>query len=211
MHAFNRFFVILTCVAGVIFWCLLILLVWALPRELAVALSQTGSVLRNNPLVLQSVLGAFGASSILLALLVLAGEFSGERQGTVRIPHAGTGQAEIDSDSIATRLRERLSTVDGLVTARPRVQAPTNGVLDVQVEAQARPGMPLPPLAEAISTAVQDVVEAELGVQLRAVKVSFFEHSQERHEELRASATTARPPAEITVPGMPPGDPPAPA
>ena len=211
MHAFNRFFVTLTCVAGVIFWCLFMLLVWALPRELAVALIQTGGMLRGNPLVLQSVVGAFGASSILLALLVLSGEFSGERRGTVRIAYAGAGQADMDSDSIATRLRERLSAVDGLMTARPRVQVPANGVLDVQVEAQARPGLALPPLAEAISTTVQDVVEAELGVQLRAVRVLFFEHSQERHEELRAAAATARPPGEITVPGPPPGDPPTPA
>lgn len=174
MNTFNRFFVILVCVTTIIFWCLVMLGLWTLPARLSELFLNLSRIFRTTPLFLQTLVSAFGLSAVLLSLLVLAGEFTSQRRGTVRLQRSG-GHAEVPVETIATRLRAALEGVDGLLSARPLVRTVTADAVEVLVEAHAAHGVALPPLADRVSLRVQQAVFDEMGVNLRTVRVTFLE------------------------------------
>ena len=71
MNTFNRFFVILVCVTTIIFWCLVMLGLWTLPARLTELFFTLSRIFRTGPLLLQTLVSAFGLSAVLLSLLVL--------------------------------------------------------------------------------------------------------------------------------------------
>lgn len=173
MHSFNRFLVILICLTGVIFWCLVLLVVWSAPTELGAALGQIGRILRLQPALLQVLASGFGVSSILVSLLILAGEFTAQSAGIVRL--TGSSGAEVSLETVGGHLRAALTATPSVASVRPQVRRRGVSAIDVRLEVEPMAGAVLPALADQLAAATKHQVERELGLTLRNVTVQFAE------------------------------------
>jgi hypothetical protein len=210
MNTFNRFLVILLCISGVIFWSLLLVVVWTAPAEFGLTLTNLGRLFRIQPVMLQALITGVGLSCIVLGLLVLVGEFTPQRSRPVRIRGGEHETAEITTDAIAALLHDRLALLGGLAFAHATAQAVSADAVNLLVEAEALPNAHLDTVAGEISREAHQVVQTELGVSLRSVRVTFVD----AHDGgLRADqplppagnaivVPTATPPAEGTPPSQ---------
>ncbi len=198
MHTFNRFLVILLCLSGVIFWVLVLLIIWFAPTELGSALGQIGRQLRLQPTLLQVVVSGFGLSSVLVALLILAGEFTAQSAGTVRLTGGGRS-ADVSLDAVNAHLRAALTQIDGVASVRPMVRRTGASSIEVRLEVEPANGIALPPLADQLAAAVKHQVETELGLSLKNVTVQFVDATGFRAEGERQLPSIGD--QSVTVPG----------
>ncbi|MSQ10361.1 MAG: hypothetical protein EXR52_05075 [Dehalococcoidia bacterium] len=198
MHTFNRFLVILLCLTGVIFWALFLLILWFAPTELGSALGQIGRQLRLQPALLQVVASGFGLSSVLVALLILAGEFTAQSAGTVRLTGGGRS-ADVSLDAVNVHLRATLTPIDGLASVRPMVRRTGASSIEVRLEVEPAGGVALPALADQLATSVKHQVETELGLSLKNVSVQFVDATGFRAEGGRQLPSIGD--QTVTVPG----------
>lgn len=171
MHTFNRFLVILICLTGVIFWCLVLLVVWFAPTELGTALGQIGRILRLQPVLLQVLTSGFGVSSVLVSLLILAGEFTARSAGSVRL--ASSQSADVSLETVGGHLRAALMPTPNVASLRPLVRRRGVSAIDVRLEVEPLAGSMLPALADQLAAATKHQVERELGLTLKNVTVQF--------------------------------------
>ena len=201
MSTFNKFLVILLALASIVFWLTVVFIVWTLPGELALALRDTAVLIRGSQLLFQGLITAFGVSSVLVALLILAGEFSSQEPSVAIISQVTGGSAVISLDAIAQRLKSELEELPQIRMVRPRIRN-LRKAIDVRLEVRTDPETHLPTKADEVCRVVRQITEDRLGVRLKDVRVNI---QPDAHE--RPSATTPTPPAapvatgEILVPG----------
>lgn len=203
MNTFNKFLVILLALASIVFWLTVVFIVWTLPGELALALRDTAGLIRGSQLLFQGLVTAFGVSSVLVALLILAGEFSSQEPAFVIITQVSGGTAAISLDAIAQRLKSELEQLPQVRMARPRIRNLRN-VIDVLVEVRTDPDTHLPTKADEVCRVVRQIAEERLGVRLKDVRVNI-----QPDAHARPSFTAPTPPAESVAPGeiLVPGSP----
>ncbi len=189
MNTFNRFIVALFCLAAILFWIAVMLIIWVLPGEVLVALRDTAVLLRNNTLLVQGSFTAFGVSSILVALLILAGELSPQNTGTIRLRQVKGGAAGITVEAITQQIKYDVEQLSDVSMARPRVRSHRDAV-DVLIELRTNPAAMLLAKADEVCQTARDTVEQKLGLQLRNVQVTFNNANVQRSRQA-ASAPIA--------------------
>ena len=211
MNTFNKFIVTLFCLAAILFWIAVMLIIWVLPGEVIVALRDIAVLLRNNTLLVQGSFTAFGVSSILVALLILAGELSPQNTGTVRLRQVKGGAAGITVEAITQQIKYDVEQLSDVSMARPSVRSHRDAV-DVLIELRTNPEATLLAKADEVCQVARDTVERKLGLQLRNVQVTFNNANVQRSRQAAsaptASASTAaasteepQPAERVVVPG----------
>lgn len=201
MNAFNRFLVILGALAVAFFWLGAIFIILVLPEQLLLALRDTAFAIRNNTLLVQVFVTAFGVSAILVALLILAGEIAPRQPTAVRINHVSTGSAVISIDAMVQQLRGAIEAVPLVSMARPRLTV-RKGAVDVVVELRTSAQAQLRTVADDVCAVVRRVVEGEIGAELRSVRVAFQQTG--RGGGAHAGTTGPITMAHVTPEGAPP-------
>jgi len=203
VNTFNRFLVILVALAGICFSLAAVLAVWAIPSELGASLRQTSLVLRDNPILLQGLVTALAVSFVLVALLILVGEFSPQTPAAIPLAGVTGGGATVAVATVTERIKSEVEQVSGVRMARPRVR-PGRGAVDVVIEVRSDPDVHLPSKAAEVVQVVRSATEERLGVQVRNIRVNFQPDS--------GRGAPARPQGDIRVPGAStaPGPSPAP-
>lgn len=203
MNTFNRFLVILIALTAICFSLAALLVVWVLPNELGASLRQTALILRDNPILLQGLVTAFGVSFILVSLLILVGEFGPQQPASIPLAGVAGGGATVSVDTITERIKGEVEQLPGVRMARPRVRTGRGGVT-VALEVRSEPDVHLPTKADEVVQVVRRAVEDRLGVPVRDVRVNFQPDS---------GRGSPRPQGDIRVPGAqtPPEPPPAPS
>lgn len=191
MNTFNRFLVILISLTAICFSLAALLAVWVTPDELGASLRQTATILRANPLLIQGLVTAFGVSFILVALLILVGEFGPQEPSAIPLAGVAGGGATVSVDTITERIKDEVEQLPGVRMARPRVR-PRRGAIDVAVELRTYPDVHLPTKADEVVQSVRRAVEEGLGVRVKDVRVNF---------QPDAGRVTPGPQGEIRVPG----------
>ena len=204
MNTFNKFLVILLALASVMFWLTVVFIVWTLPGELVLALRDTAALIRGSQLLFQGLVTAFGVSSVLVALLILAGEFSSQEAAFVSITRVSGGSAVSSLDAIAQRLKSELEQLPQIRMARPRIRNLRNAI-EVLVEVRTDPEAHLPTKADEVCQAVRQIAEERLGVRLKNVRVNIQPDAHARPSFTTPMPPVAEPvaPGEILVPGSP--------
>lgn len=172
MNTFNKFLVILLAVTGIFFWLTAIFIAWLLPVELSTALRGAAILIRSNVLLFQGLITAFGVSSILVSLLILAGEFSEYEPSVLRLPSFTGGTAFIPFEAVVQTLRSDLELVPQVRTALPHVRNVRNAI-EVFVDLRTDPDAHLPTKAEEVCRTVKETAEKRLGIRVRDVKVNI--------------------------------------
>ena len=206
MNTFNRFIVTLFCLAAILFWIAVMLIIWVLPGEVLVALRDTAVLLRNNTLLVQGSFTAFGVSSILVALLILAGELSPQNTGTIRLRQVKGGAAGITVEAITQQIKYDVEKLSDVSMARPRVRSHRDAV-DVLIELRTNPEATLLAKADEVCQVARDTVERKLGLQLRNVQVTFNNANVQRSRQAATAPAASASPEEpqsaerVVVPG----------
>lgn len=172
MNTFNKFLVILLAVTGIFLWLTAISIAWLLPVELSTALRGTAILIRSNVLLFQGLITAFGVSSILVSLLILAGEFSEHEPSVLRLPSFTGGTAFVPFEAVVQTLRSDLELVPQVRTALPHVKNVRNAI-EVFVDLRTDPDAHLPTKAEEVCRTVRETAEKRLGIRVRDVKVNI--------------------------------------
>lgn len=193
MNTFNRFLVILLTLLGLLFWFGVVLLVWLFPRELSLILRDLAALFRTETLVMQGVTTAAAVSFILVDLLILLGEFSSEQPAVVEL--RTDGGTSVSLATIAQRLKDELEALPGVAMARANVRAAKN-LVELRLEVRPERDAQLPAMAEEVHQRTRMVVENQLGVRLRDVRVVFHTANNAGRED--TPPTTTR---DIVVPG----------
>lgn len=198
MNTFNRFLVILIALTAICFSLAALLVVWVLPNEFGASLRQTALMLRDSPILIQGLVTAFGVSFILVALLILVGEFGPQEPSAIPLAGVAGGGATVSVDTITERIKDEVEQLPGVRMARPRVRA-GRGAVDVAVELRTFPDVHLPTKADEVVQSVRRAVQEGLGIQVKDVRVNF---------QPDAGRGAPRPQGKIRVPGVAP-EPPA--
>lgn len=195
MNTFNRFLVILGALAVIFFWLGAIFIILVLPDQLLLGLRDTAFAVRNNTVLVQVFVTAFGVSAILVALLILAGEIAPRQPNSVRINHVATGSAVISLEAMAQQLKGAIETVPLVSMARPRLSV-RKGAVDVVVELRTATQAQLRNIADEVCAVVRQVVENEIGAELRSVRVAFQQTGRggSAHPSTTGPITVAQPP-----------------
>lgn len=191
MNTFNRFLVILIALTAICFSLASLLAVWVIPDDVGVSLRQTATILRSQPLVIQGLVTAFSVSFILVALLILVGEFGPQEPSAIPLAGVAGGGATVSIETITERIKDEVEQVPGVRMARPRVRT-RRGAIDATVELRTFPDVHLPTKADEVVQTVRRAVEEGLGVPVKDVRVNF---------QPDAGRGSARPQGEIRVPG----------
>lgn len=191
MNTFNRFLVILICLTFICLALGALLLIWGSSAELATALRATAILLRDNPFILQAVVTAFSTGLILVALLILAGEFTSQEPVSIPLTGVPGGGAAVSIETVTERIKSEAEAVQGIRFARPRVHRARGGI-EAVIEVRPEPDTHLPEKAGEIREAVRRALEDRMGVAVKDIRVSF-QPDRDR--------TRTRPAGDILVPG----------
>lgn len=219
MNAFNKFLVVLMTLVGILFWGGAIFVMWFLPEELgAVLRALSGALIQGNPVLVQALVTVFGASVILVSLLVLTGEFTDHEPESIRLPQVSGGSAFVPIASIGQRVKSQVEQEPAARIVRPRIRRVRDG-LEVVMDLRVAPDADLGQTAEASCRHVRDVVEQQLGLPLKDVRVNISHDPRARPmaEAARVPVAGERREGEILVPAAaqrppePANEPPPPA
>lgn len=177
MNAFNR---LITVLVIIVLWLAIVLLA-AVP-QLALSWASAGlaglesflafldglqptwlyPLMRVGVIVLVTV--------IALALLWL--ELRRERTPAVRVQLASGGQAAVTADSVARRLAWHVDQLADVISVQPVVKTRGSGV-DVHLDLETAPVVDVPMKTEEVMAVTRDVIEQQMGLQLRNLKVEI--------------------------------------
>ncbi len=173
MNTFNKFLVILIALGSICLWFGAIFAVWFLPEKLLLALRDTAFLLRDNTQLVRGFVSAFGVSAILVALLILAGEFSPGQPRWLRIGRVAGGTAVVTIEAMTGQLKAEIERVAMVQMARPRIISVRKNAADVIVELRTAGQAHLPTVADEVCNIVREVMENQMGTELRSVRVAF--------------------------------------
>ena len=173
MNTFNKFLVILIALGSICLWFGAIFAVWFLPEKLLLALRDTAFLLRDNTQLARGFVSAFGVSAILVALLILAGEFSPGQPRWLRIGRVAGGTAVVTIEAMTGQLKAEIERVAMVQMARPRIISVRKNAADVIVELRTAGQAHLPTVADEVCNIVREVMENQMGTELRSVRVAF--------------------------------------
>ncbi|GAB4527837.1 MAG: hypothetical protein Kow0063_03490 [Anaerolineae bacterium] len=174
MNAFNRVVVVLLLLAimvvsAIFFIVPLPALRVALPfleRLQATLLAMTGprALLRIGVgLLFTFVVWVFCA-----ALLWL--EVRRPRTRTIKVQKVSGGEAELTTDSIASRLEYNIDQLADVIRVKPTISSGRKGVL-VDLELETNPEIEVPMKTEEVQQVTKDIIENRLGLKLDSVRV----------------------------------------
>ncbi|MSQ27223.1 MAG: hypothetical protein EXR51_03670 [Dehalococcoidia bacterium] len=172
MNTFNKFLVILMVLGSIFLWFGAIFSVWFLADKLLLALRDTAFLLRDNTMLVRGFVTAFGVSAILVALLVLTGEFSPGQPKVIRLRSVAGGSAVVTIEAMTARLKAEIERVPLIQMARPKVNVRKNAA-DVVVELRTAGPAHLPTVADDVCNVVREVMDSQMGTELRSVRVAF--------------------------------------
>lgn len=208
MNTFNKFLVILMALMVVSFWVTAVLLVWLLPDALGGAMRSFSVLLRAHNLLFQAVITTFGVSSILVSLLILAGEFAEHEPAVIKLATSSGGVAFVSLDSLSQRLKSEVESIAQIQLVRLRVR-PVRDQLDVLAEVAVTPDAHLTTKSEEVMAMVRSVATQRMGVPVKNVRVDIRHDTRVRSAPVMPTAVTlAQSPGqqEILVPDSTTGD-----
>ncbi|GEM_PF-3222943 len=208
MNTFNKFLVVLMALMTVSFWVTAVLLVWLLPDALGSAMRSFSVLLRAHNLLFQAVITTFGVSSILVSLLILAGEFAEHEPAVIKLNTSSGGVAFVALDSLSQRLKSEVESIEQIQMVRLRVR-PVRNQLDVLAEVAVAPDAHLTTKSEEVMAVVRAVATQRMGVPVKNVRVDIRHDKRTRSAPVipTAAASDQSPgQQEILVPDSTPGD-----
>jgi len=173
MNTFNRVVVILLLLAIII----VMTVVLVVPRPMIeVVQGWLSNLDANLALVRQPLLLIIG---VILALLVdvicvvlIWLEIRRRRPGAIRVQRISGGVAEVTVDSVARRVEQKVSRLDGVISVKPDVIGRRGGV-EVELDLEMSPEVDIPSKTEEICQVVKEAVEDKMGLKLRKVRANI--------------------------------------
>ena len=172
MNTFNKFLVILMALMLISFWVTAILLIWLVPDALGNTLRNLSVLLRAHNLLFQILLTTFGVSTVLVSLLILAGEFSDHEPSVFKIATPSGAVAFVPLESLAQRLKNEIESSGQVHMARVRLR-PAKDKLDVLADVAVAPDTGLATKLQEIEAIVRGAAQEQLGVPVRNVRLNL--------------------------------------
>jgi hypothetical protein len=115
--------------------------------------------------------GVIGLSTLVLAALLWL-ELRRRRTPVARVQVPVGGQAAVTADSVARRLAWHIDQLADVISVRPMVQT-RGGVLDVHLSLETAPEVDVPMKTEEVMVVAREVIEQQMGLQLRKLQVEI--------------------------------------
>lgn len=195
MNLFNR---LVTIVVLVVVWVTLVALAAAPSQALAWAqagLDRLAQWLAGLETLQPAWLYALvRVGTVVLSTLILLGllwlELRRGRVPTVRVVLPSGGQATVTAESVERRLAWHIDQLADVIEVYPRVQ-PHGTSLDVRLDLETSPEVDIPLKSEEVMALTREVVEQQMGLQLRHIKVEV-RHADFPEPVPTSSASTNR-------------------
>jgi uncharacterized alkaline shock family protein YloU len=173
MNRFNRVVVVLLLLATII----VMTAVLVVPRPIIGLLQQwLWNLDMNLSFVPPLTLLVIGVGLALLVDVVCAVliwlEIRRRSPKAVKVQSVSGAQAELTVDSVARRLEHNIGQLDGVLSIEPDVLGKRGGV-EVEIGLETIPEVNVPAKTEEVSQVTRKVVEDEMGLKLRKVKVNI--------------------------------------
>lgn len=110
------------------------------------------------------------ATAILVSLLWL--ELRRKRPPAVKVQLPSGGQAAVTADSVSRRLAWHIDQLADIIAVEPTVMRRGGGV-EVHLQVETAPDVDVPMKTEEVMAVTRDVIETQMGLQLRKVKVDL--------------------------------------
>jgi uncharacterized alkaline shock family protein YloU len=92
------------------------------------------------------------------------------RTRTIKVQKVSGGEAELTTDSIASRLEYNIDQLADVVRVKPTISPGRRGVI-VDLELETRPEIEVPMKTEEVQQLTKDIVENRMGLKLETVRV----------------------------------------
>jgi len=92
------------------------------------------------------------------------------RTRTIKVQKVSGGEAELTTDSIASRLEYNIDQLADVVKVKPTISSGRKGVL-VDLELETSPEIEVPMKTEEVQQVTRDIVENRMGLKLDSVRV----------------------------------------
>ena len=92
------------------------------------------------------------------------------RTKTIKVQKVSGGEAELTTDSIASRLEYNIDQLADVVKVKPTVSSGRKGVV-VDLELETSPEIEVPMKTEEVQQLTKDIIENSMGLKLDAVRV----------------------------------------
>jgi len=197
MNVFNRIIIILLILAAM----LILPLVLILPEQAELALRYAADIIHANLVWLntltpaaymgmRALLAGAGLVVFMIGLLFLALEVIRIRRKTVRLRD---GSGELMMDGIAGHLAYYIDLLADVLRVKPKVVSKGKSV-QVELYVETAPGVNIPAKSAEIRDTARQVVEEELGLQLKGevkVVIKPVSYPQKRRKTRRPAAPRA--------------------
>lgn len=107
----------------------------------------------------------------LLTVLLLWLELRRRRTQAVRVKVGAGGEAAVTAESVGRRVGWHVDQLTDVITVIPQVRTRGTAV-DITLDLETTPDVDVPMKTEEVMAVVRDVVEGQMGLQLRRVKVN---------------------------------------
>ena len=173
MKTFNRVVVVLLLLVTII----VMSIVLVVPRPAIEVLRQRlwnldASLALVAPLVLLVVGVALALLVDVVCAVLIWLEIRRRRPRAIRVQSISGGQAELTVDSIARRVEHNVSQLNGVISIKPNVWGRRDGV-EVGLDLETSPEVNVPAKTEEVCQVTREVVEDEMGLKLRKVRVNI--------------------------------------
>ncbi len=174
MNAFNRVVVIvsllITMVASAIFFIVPVPVLRAL--NLFLQQLETNLIAMTGLRVWLRVGGGLAFTFLIwiCCAAILWLEVRRPRAKTIKVQKVTGGEAELTTDSIASRLEYNIDQLADVVKVKPAISASRKGVR-VDLELETSPEIEVPMKTEEVQQLTKDIVESRMGLKLDTVRV----------------------------------------
>lgn len=177
MNAINRF---VTVLVAILLWATLVLLAAAPQQALAWARQaldwielSLAQLAANQPDWLFLLLrGGVIVVATLLALAFVLQEVRRKPTPVVKMRLPSGGEAAVTADSVGRRLAWHVDQLADVVSVTPRVRTRGTSV-ELELDLQTAPEVDVPMKTEEVVAVARDVIEAQMGLQLRRIQVNI--------------------------------------
>jgi uncharacterized alkaline shock family protein YloU len=174
VNAFNRVVVILLVLAIMVVSAISFLVPIPALRVLTPFLQQLEANLSamTGPRVLLRLGGGlvFTFFVWVLCAAILWLEVRRPRTRTIKVQKVSGGEAELTTDSIASRLEYNIGQLADVIKVKPIISSGRKGVL-VDLELETNPEIEVPMKTEEVQQLTKDIIENRLGLKLDSVRV----------------------------------------
>ena len=108
------------------------------------------------------------------------------RTKTIKVQKVSGGEAELTTDSIASRLEYNIDQLADVVKVKPTISSGRKGVL-VDLELETTPEIEVPMKTEEVQQLTKDIIENRMGLRLDSVRVVIRHAPYPKGTALRSS------------------------